>query len=127
MNVYNALFDHEDLASFNLVHEQAHVWDAATGGAMSNNLATTTGSYSKFIPHALPKYIPSGTTASGYFTDRREDWAETVAAAVYPSGERSKDLLTSNPRMGTLRQNYIQAFLPQAALFSGAYALNGAP
>jgi hypothetical protein len=127
MNVYNALFDHENLASFNLMHEQAHVWDAATGGAMSNNLATTTGSYSKFIPHALPKYISSGTAASEYHPDRKEDWAETVAAAVYPDGARSVKSGTSDPQMGTMRQNYIQPFLPKSALFSGKYTLHTDP
>ena len=45
MTVYDALFrDTKDMQRFNLVHEQAHVWDAATGGALSGNMMQATGS-----------------------------------------------------------------------------------
>ena len=122
MNVYDALFkDTRQTQLFNLVHEQAHAWDAATGGAMSGDMMKATGSgYNWF-----GQYQAKGATSSEYLTDAREDWAETVAAAVYPDGKRAVDG-KGNPLMGTLRQNYIKAFLPDAKIFNGTYKLNKA-
>ena len=71
------------------------------------------------------EYRANGATSSTYLTTHREDWADTVAAAVYPDKGRSVDA-NGNPRMGTMRQNYIKKLLPHAALFSGAYTLNQA-
>jgi hypothetical protein len=129
MNVYDALYrDTPQIQRFNLVHEQGHVWDTATGGSlnggtMSSGMMQATGSSFNWFR----QYQPSGVPASTYGkNDQREDWAETVAAAVYPDGARSVILGTSNPQMGAARQNYIKPFLPQAALFSGKYTLNTA-
>jgi hypothetical protein len=106
MTVYKALYDGDlSMQRFNLVHEQAHVWDFASGGAMSTNLKEATGStYSWF---GLGPYIPNGATSTKYRPDHLEDWAETVAAAVYPDGERSFDVRTGKPAMGEMRQNHI--------------------
>jgi hypothetical protein len=123
MHVYDALFrDIPATQLFNLVHEQSHVWDAATGGTMSANMMQATGSKYDW----LLQYQAKGATSTQYLVDAREDWAETVAAAVYPDGERSRDKETKNPQMGTMRQNYIKAFLPDAKLFNGTYKLNKA-
>lgn len=127
MNVYNALFkDIPETQHFNLVHEQAHVWDTASGGSLnggtlSSGMMQATGS--SFTWYG--QYQVGGVPASKYSKEhQREDWADTVAAAVYPDGARSVILGTTNPQMGTARQNYIKPFLPQAALFSGKHTLN---
>ncbi len=128
MNVYDALFkDTPQTQHFNLVHEQAHVWDTATGGSlnggtMSGDMMNATGSSVNWFGG----YQVGGVPASSYGkNDQREDWAETVAAAVYPDGARAIDD-RGNPLMGTLRQNYISAFLPDAQIFNGTYKLNKA-
>ena len=88
MTVYDALFrDTKDMQRFNMVHEQAHVWDAATGGALSGNMMKATGSGYTW----WGQYQPKGATSSTYLTTHREDWADTVAAAVYPGKGRSVD------------------------------------
>jgi len=131
MNVFDALFDDDpETQLFNLVHEQAHVWDTATGGslnggALSGDMMRATGSsYSWF---GLGPYQAGSAPASDYYPNHREDWAETVAAAVYPDSARSVKPRTSDPQMGVRRQNYIKPFLHEAALFSGKYALNTEP
>ncbi|HMO57926.1 MAG TPA: hypothetical protein PKC19_11240, partial [Roseiflexaceae bacterium] len=114
---------------FNLVHEQAHVWDFASGGAMSQGIMNATGSkYGGGFLGFGQTYNPRGNTSSEYSKkDALEDWAETVAAATYPEGSRSVRSGTSDPRMGTLRQNYIKPFLPNAAIFSSSVNQNRAP
>lgn len=62
-------------------------------------------------------YVAVGETSSRYLTSRYEDWAETVAAAVYPTHNRFVDA-RGKPRMGKERRNYIQPFLPNSTLFS---------
>lgn len=119
MNVYDALYQSDEaLQRFNLVHEQAHVWDAAAGGKLSWNMMAATGSsYPSLV--GTGKYRGAGAFATDYHTDHREDWAETVAAAVYPEGARAVPSGGSTPLMGSSRQNYIKPFLPRAALFDG--------
>jgi hypothetical protein len=128
MNVYDALYnDTPQTQHFNLVHEQGHVWDTATGGSLnggslSGDMMRATGSSNSWF--GFGPYQAGGAPASLYSqNDQREDWAETVAAAVYPNAERSTGG-TGMPQMGTSRQNYIRAFLPDAPIFNGTYKLN---
>lgn len=74
-------------AGANAVHEFAHAWDFAHDGRETSALVRMTGG--GYDPWPLGAYRPGGTTTSGYgATSAREDWAETVAAAVYPDAPR---------------------------------------
>lgn len=93
---YNGTFSNPDGATWVVVHELAHVWDAAQNGSISSGLQERTGS-TGFVRRKNDGtcawgplcYTAKGTTASGYGgADAREDWAESVAATVYPTNGR---------------------------------------
>jgi len=73
-----------DWTKATVVHELSHVWDGLTQ-RMSTGMTRATGSVSSGIPFINESYIPKGAIARGYAGDnQREDWAESVAAMVYP-------------------------------------------
>jgi hypothetical protein len=93
------------------VHELAHVWDYVSGGKESQDFVNATGgTYIYAFPSGSRAggwhYTPGGTTAGGYApTNPGEDWAESVAAAVYPEAfERAypgyQRYPVMNPRTG---------------------------
>jgi len=113
--IFDILFTYDRLTSLTkLVHEQAHIWDFASGEKMSKGLMKATGSYYD----EEGKYVPKGGTASSYHPNALEDWAETVTAAVYPDHRDYVDD-TGRSRMGASRRNYVRPFLPNAKLFRG--------
>jgi hypothetical protein len=99
MNIYrkNAFYNYDgsrrDITSIKglFVHEQAHVWDHASGKALSNGLAdavqgrweTDTGTGHKRWRTVDP--MPSKGGEGG----PQEDWAETVMVMVYGNHERA--------------------------------------
>ena len=73
---------------YRVVHELAHAWDSSSHDHLGYDLAHTT--HSQWIPtSANPnnpgyKYAPGDRAVSGYYTNEQEDFAESVAATVYP-------------------------------------------
>ena len=93
---YNGTFSNPDGAKWVVVHELAHVWDMAHGYSLSAGLQERTGS-TGFIGRkndgscawGAMCYTAKGTTSSGYGgADAQEDWAESVAATIYPTNGR---------------------------------------
>ena len=75
------------------VHELAHVWDINSGCVLSAGLYKATGGYYDFPFVPGGKYHPGGTAPSGYAgTDQFEDFAESVAAALFPESKRFQNL-----------------------------------
>jgi RHS repeat-associated protein len=97
-----------------MVHEMAHVWDHSTGGKLSNNMMAATGS--RYEGNGTV-YLPVGGASSAYTPNHLEDWAETVAAAVYPKHPNYTSRSTGKLLMGESRQNYIRSFLPNSTIF----------
>jgi RHS repeat-associated protein len=92
---------------FLVVHEFAHIWDWSTGSALSRGLAATTGG-EEVCPRAdrciwVPgerQSLPSPYAA----TSPGEDWAESVAAWIYP---RIPDENHQGYQPGTARHDYV--------------------
>jgi hypothetical protein len=80
------------------VHELAHVWDSRQGGALSRGMEKETGGKT-----SGGVYTPGGKPASSYARNsREEDWAEAVAASVYPYYARYRG------GMDNIRRDYVQ-------------------
>jgi hypothetical protein len=90
---------------------------------MSRGMKDATGSYYSWL--GFGSYVAVGETASLYKTSHKEDWAETVAAAVYPTHSRFVDPATGKPYIGTTRKDYIRTFLPNGTLFHGSRGTPG--
>jgi hypothetical protein len=105
-------FTHGDtMAQITTVHELAHVWDDASGGTLSNNMAAATNGYIgcswavDCILNGDNHYVPGGAPASNLRyevgADRftaAEDWAEAVAGSVFVGEARYTNRL-GQPRM----------------------------
>ena len=96
------------------IHELVHVWDAASGYILSNNMAAATGSYYgctnywDCYSHGDPHYVPKGSPASdAAYKNHREDWAEAVTASVFTERPEFNDWW-GNPRMDSTRSKYVQ-------------------
>jgi len=75
-----------------LVHEMAHQWDFSSGQALSKGLVNTTGGRTDNAGNYFQ--LPGGRTTMGEYdqrasdygtSDRKEDFAESVAATIYPN------------------------------------------
>lgn len=87
LHFYGATFHHRETALYATVHELAHAWDKAHAWSYSRDLMDKTNSVHYwetrgYVPFL--KYYQGGVSASDYAkTNEREDFAETVAAAVF--------------------------------------------
>jgi RHS repeat-associated protein len=118
---YDDLFDQgKDKVKFYAVHEFAHIWDNAQGRSLSADLQDYTGStgFRRNWPigscnFGTACYTPKGNTVTGYGrADAMEDWAETVAASVYP---RSRFVAHLDPaRMRYAREQIGTPALPSS-------------
>jgi RHS repeat-associated protein len=94
-------------AMYTIVHELAHVWDYISGRRLSNGLMRSTGGTYSCNLLGKCKYNWEGKPASEYAKgNQREDWAESVAATVYPTYERFTDRGVN--RMDDTRRNFVQ-------------------
>lgn len=93
-----------------VVHELAHVWDANADWRLSRALESSTGGYTCWVCQVLRRWFGAydeqsrwpGCNRAGYFYggrppagsdrnfNRKEDFAEAVAAYVYPSEAQSR-------------------------------------
>jgi hypothetical protein len=104
----------DTMTQITAVHELAHVWDAASGGILSNNMAAATGSYNGCTSYwdcyrNGIHYVPGGSAASEYASrNYREDWAEAVAASVFTDDPRYVSFF-GYANMDQTRASYVQA------------------
>jgi hypothetical protein len=122
ITIYESATSNWQFGAASIVHELAHAWDhAATikahkhydgpkGGILSEGFRAATGG-----KYSSGKYIAGGQTASLYAdSNLAEDWAESVAATVYPgspglSRPWGRDPVTRLPIVGqdNNRWNYV--------------------
>jgi RHS repeat-associated protein len=111
----NTFYDYDgslkDIAAkATFVHELAHVWDMGKKGAPSRGMMNATGStYDCYLGFLFCSWNSNGTTASWYASrsDHTEDWAEAVAASVYPEHE-DYQYPDGSQRMDEARKRYVQ-------------------
>jgi hypothetical protein len=66
------------------VHEQAHIWDFASGGEMSRQLARSlAGHVERDAQTGVTKYVTTDKPPTDAGVNPVEDWAETVMAMTY--------------------------------------------
>jgi hypothetical protein len=114
IDFYNGAFGSYFDASVITVHELAHVWDGPArncqffGGCLSQEMMARTGSYychwRTGCTGRQGAYIPQGGDVSDYVSDPNrgnhwEDFADAVAAYVYPTSSSYTDS-AGNPLSG---------------------------
>lgn len=105
----------DDMTKRTFVHELAHVWDFANGGSLSQGIETATGGAT--LDDGT--YHVGGHPASSYAEEsREEDFAESVAASVYPDMKMYTHKGKRN--MDRARRLYIRrAFCAEACVVAG--------
>lgn len=114
MVIYDPVINstNRDFQLATLVHEQAHAMDVASDRRLSNRMMAATGSR-----YENGTYVPQGSLSSSYSRHNSgEDFAETVAAAVYPGYSEYYNASTGKSHMGTSRANYIRGILPNTTV-----------
>ena len=104
----NKVLNNKKYITEETVHELAHIWDKNCDDCKSKGLVKATGGKEeefRILWWTLSySYKPDGITATNYgMGHRREDWAESVTAMVFPG------YATNNP-WDQRRQDYVNTF-----------------
>ena len=99
----------------NTVHELGHVWDIKCNNCMSQGMKNFTGSY---VDPVTGKYYPALMPPDKYAAEKNpsEDWAESLAAYLYPTFPGKLFPPDEVYIMDSTRQSYVED-----AFFSVAY------
>jgi hypothetical protein len=113
LTFYDQTFKDDLRAKVAIVHELAHAWDFAADNYLSNTMSSRTGAKMEGETYQWGSESPASLYGR---SDQYEDWAEAVAATVYPQwGEFKDEAGNARMRSDSTRARYVR---DQMTLFS---------